>query len=717
MTGSPYAVKKRRRPALSCSECRRRKVRCDRNRPCAQCIAHRTNLCTYDDARPGLQEHQRHEEANDGSNILNPLGTSQGTGADSGRTILEIHHPDNPAVPTEEQPNVAPDTSFPCPTPPADSGQVHGIVSKTRLFGPGHWMSTIPLLKGLPTLEPVSHSASPFCQSFRGVCYEPDCSIVEAVAQCKQLARDMKKQLPSRSPLPAGIHQSFPNRLVMKELIDLYFNTFESCYRILHLPSFRAEYECYTQQPETAHPSSVVKISLVMSIAAALHCDSTLRFDLRVKAQRWIHISHTWLSAPLEKDRLTIDGIQIHCLLLLARQVNRIGADLVWISSGSLIRMAMQMGLHQDPTRLGPMSLLEKELRRRLWYTILEINVQSALDSGMSASITVNEYTTQPPSDLGDDELEEVNQHKPPTKRVSYPTPTSFQCLLANSVPLRLVATTVINSLQEGPPYDQVLSLGSELASACRNVAALVDKHASLEDGPSPNEFRYGWCDHLHRRFLLCLHLPYAVQAKQSPLYSYSMKVCLEASQDLVSLLENNSYHRLLLIGGGMFRDIITRSALVIFLELVTQLEDDSSTYSKKRNRLRREPLIADARKVVRYAHDRMCYGETNVRCYLFTCMAMAQTEAMLDGRSTKDDILNAARSSLAVCHGILKSMAAGALSNKAIDSDLGAWTYNDMAPVPTAVNTDFDFLNDENMNFDFLDSCILQRWIDETLP
>lgn len=75
--------------------------------------------------------------------------------------------------------------------------------------------------------------------------------------------------------------------------------------------------------------------------------------------------------------------MQIHYLLLLSRQVNRVGPDLVWISAGALVRMAMQMGLHQDPNIIGDMSVLQNEMRRRLWYTILEMNVQAALECGM----------------------------------------------------------------------------------------------------------------------------------------------------------------------------------------------------------------------------------------------------------------------------------------------------------------------------------------------
>lgn len=38
---------KRRRPALSCVECRRRKVKCDRQKPCGPCTRMKSSTCTY----------------------------------------------------------------------------------------------------------------------------------------------------------------------------------------------------------------------------------------------------------------------------------------------------------------------------------------------------------------------------------------------------------------------------------------------------------------------------------------------------------------------------------------------------------------------------------------------------------------------------------------------------------------------------------------------
>jgi hypothetical protein len=44
--------RKRRRPPLSCVQCRRRKVKCDRNLPCNRCIQSKDTLCVYDPETP-----------------------------------------------------------------------------------------------------------------------------------------------------------------------------------------------------------------------------------------------------------------------------------------------------------------------------------------------------------------------------------------------------------------------------------------------------------------------------------------------------------------------------------------------------------------------------------------------------------------------------------------------------------------------------------------
>lgn len=589
------------------------------------------------------------------------------------------------------------------------SGVIHGTLAKTRLFGPGHWMSALPLVEGPPTLNELlaprdtSHQASEQVTTDR---------ISQAVKQCKEKARAIKQRLPSRRPLPADVYQSFPPRLVVDELVQTYFDSFEWCYKVLHAGSFRSEYTTCMDALETADSSSVAKLLLVMSVATPLYGSTQLCPDLLSRAQTWIHVCQSWLSAPVEKDRLTLDGLQIYCLLLLARQIHRVGADLVWISVGSLLRMAMQMGLHQDPDHLGEMSNLQKEIRRRLWYTILELNMQTSLDSGVPPTLTVEDYSTRMPSNVNDDVLHVPLEHGGLQEEDCGLTTTSFQRLLAASLQVRFEALQTINRLQGDPaPYETVLSIGSNLSSACRRLSTFVDKHIAKLGAHPPSHFAYAYADHCLCRFLLCIHFPYAVQAKQNPIYSFSLRICLETTLSLMSLLESDLYHRLLLIGGGMFRDLITRGALVLFTELNMTLERGSSMLVTKWHRSHIDQLLENAQKLVQYAEDRLHYGETNVKGYLYIRMAMGQVEAMLRRSSVEDATANAAIDCLTTCQNILETLVIDSFPSNLSESSFGY--YNALYPLPTAIDADFEFLDNGDI-FSIADRSFLQQWADQ---
>ena len=98
-------VQKRRRPAHSCIECRRRKVRCDRNKPCGQCVAHKVPSCAYTDNRR--------------------IGSDRATAVTPG---------------SGQQEDAA-------PLPGDRPGPISGTQSKTRVFGHGHWMNTMTLVR------------------------------------------------------------------------------------------------------------------------------------------------------------------------------------------------------------------------------------------------------------------------------------------------------------------------------------------------------------------------------------------------------------------------------------------------------------------------------------------------------------------------------------------------------------------------------------------
>ncbi|RYP40638.1 hypothetical protein DL768_010603 [Monosporascus sp. mg162] len=143
------------------------------------------------------------------------------------------------------------------------------------------------------------------------------------------------------------------------------------------------QYDKFWSQTEGAATELRLQV-LAIGIGSSLHdhgdADVALR-NMEVVHQS-IFAAQTWLSGPLEKERLNIASLQIYCLIILAREIISVGGGLVWLSMGSRVNEAMQMGLHRDPKYLPAMPVLQAELRRRLWATIVD---RTGLGKYMSA--------------------------------------------------------------------------------------------------------------------------------------------------------------------------------------------------------------------------------------------------------------------------------------------------------------------------------------------
>lgn len=176
--------------------------------------------------------------------------------------------------------------------------------------------------------------------------------------KCKVLAKGLKASRPSRSIFYPSLDSYTPSKDFADRMSHLYVTRFESTFRILHMPSFWKEYELYWTNREETSPAVQFKIKLVVAIGSSLYRNCSDSDNVRSASCELVHTAHNWISAPMEKDRLSLDGVQIQCLLVLVRQVLSVGGDLIWIALGVLVRTAMQMGLHRDPKHFTGMTIL-----------------------------------------------------------------------------------------------------------------------------------------------------------------------------------------------------------------------------------------------------------------------------------------------------------------------------------------------------------------------
>lgn len=160
--------------------------------------------------------------------------------------------------------------------------------------------------------------------------------IMLLLQQIKPLGRVIKSH---RTPkLTFDFGGNIPTREVADSLVTAYIGSLESMYRILHVPSFRRDYESYWVSPASADPAFVIQLQLVMAIGCALHDDL---FSMRKSAIQWVYEAQAWLIAPRFKSKFNLISLQNMALLCLARQTTCLGGDLVWVSLGSILRSAI----------------------------------------------------------------------------------------------------------------------------------------------------------------------------------------------------------------------------------------------------------------------------------------------------------------------------------------------------------------------------------------
>lgn len=467
------------------------------------------------------------------------------------------------------------------------------------------------------------------------------------------MAKTIKIGRPSRCLAVPGFDLTPPSREVADTMATLYFDTFESVFRILHIPTFWAEYQKFWRNPDSGKTGHRLKVLLVIALGSSLNGHADADDELRRMVHQWVYAAQKWLSGPLEKDRLDITGIQVHCLTILARQIFSIGGDLAWVSMGSLIHGAMQIGLHRDPDHLAAMSPLQAEVRRRLWATILELALQSSIDSAMPPRISLDEYDTEAPSNYNDDFLGDSTNPDEAHPRSTY-TSTSLQLLLQDSFSARLRILQSLNGLRSELSYLEVLELSSQITTACQECHAFLGKNQ--ESGV--NAFHRNLIDFLLRRFMIPLHCPYATKARSNPLFYYSLKVSLETAIAIVSPEEDEGFSRLMALAGGMFREGLRYASAIIALELIAQVEHQRADGTLRRNTQYIESLKALVRDMMSLSIERVRQGETNIKNVVFLNMLLGQVEAVETGSSPELKIAQCARDSLQMCHSLILARA-----------------------------------------------------------
>jgi hypothetical protein len=554
-----------------------------------------------------------------------------------------------------------------------------GQFLKSKYYGQSHWMNAIDPVR---IAHLVKRPAS--CYGTDNVQYEAlgqkniivnqntnrtevnkKTELYAAVARIKQMSRIIKTSRLSQPSISQEIHDSVPPKEVCDVLVGCYFRTSEGIFRVLHVPSFRKEYEAYWKGDVLEKPSVILKVLLVCAMGVPFY-DGPDWPLLRVACTKWIQAAMKWLSGPHVKSRLNMTGLQIEILTLLARQLCNVDGDHIWITAGSLLRAAMHLGLHRDPAHFGKISLYHQEMRRRLWATVLEITAQGSLDMGMPPMISSNDYDTKAPSSINDEDIKEGLDTPLNVRLPTDYTDCSIQIASTETLPIRFEVIRLINSLRFDLAYDVALNISGELNDACRNHFMFFKSALNGEHSITP--FQIKMADSLIRRFILCLHRPYFSRAKENPQYHFSRKMCLDTSlafwapaTELIPGQEDDwtrMSHRCV----GFFKSFFLYAISTIYIELNTQIDEQKhasaifaplifASTSPSNHAFPLPAQFQTLRQILVSAHETTIAlirnGITNVKGAVFMSCALARIDAIVSGADAEPAVLEAAKSSV----------------------------------------------------------------------
>lgn len=307
-----------------------------------------------------------------------------------------------------------------------------------------------------------------------------------------------------------------PPREASDRFLKIYAEQFEDYYRILHMPSFNAEYSRFwsSRDVQDGPPHFLAQLLSICAISCCFTDEDRQQREQQVRT--WIETVRLWLFKQDPRAQMTLGMLQAHLLMLLAGDVHWIKIDRSWISSGILLRNAISAGLHREPRDFVRISPFHAELRRRLWYSILEYDLQAAFAKGRVPTVREDEYDCAIPSIASDEPVPEGTKGTP-----------QVSILLAESLGLRLKVCQAVNSVRLTLDYEEVIRLDSGLRGFLRSASA-----RSTDD--DDDFFRPALFHILGQRAIIALHAPFTARSLNDPKWIYSRSRCLATAESIL---------------------------------------------------------------------------------------------------------------------------------------------------------------------------------------
>lgn len=536
-------VIKRNRQVVSCVPCRNRKLKCDRQQPCASCVKrHDEGACRFfggpGSVGGGSPAHSSAVQRREVQARLQML-----EGLVSG--LINQEHSDvtgttDPVEPARTAASSAGRHEASARSA-AGGGHLSRVGNEIRFVGATNYAAVLECIRELQGYVDAASSST----AARG-------SSPSAQQEHQSKATDQLRGPESPATLQEVL-DNLPPRAECDGLLTFYFQQIYMIPVLVHTGQFQQAYEKFWEHPSG---TSLLWISILFTLL------STSTFQQASKALGSGDGSGT-LAPEIQEKIASFSTMAYRCLLggghlqtkpfcveatlLFGMHLGlqkRDSEPLCWHSIGTAVRLAQRMGYHRDASNLSRggsgsgISAFDAEMRRRTWFTLEYFDVVYSFQAGVPPIIQCDEVDTQLPSNLRDEEFNETTTVLPQARPSLDFTPILGFIYYSRQVKLlRRVVQQALAVTQ--PSYGDVRRLDADLRDLHKDVPPSLRYRPIRESGFAdvPDVImRRILCEILYLKCMCVLHRRYLTFQRDNGMYNGSRDACLEVSLRLLDI-------------------------------------------------------------------------------------------------------------------------------------------------------------------------------------
>ncbi|CAE6470126.1 unnamed protein product [Rhizoctonia solani] len=571
--GQAAKKKARTRVSYSCSECHRRKQKCDRQVPCSHCIARRVpELCK--NYTPGKGEGDLNLRIARLEQIIEmalPHISASVSITSSGEIVSS----------QQGRPSYSRSAS---PSNETDEGTGAGatLESAGGTLQSGKWYgaSALGSVSVVPILEQLQHNG---ISTGRPVTLD-DIQQPTAAEKLKSLVQDYG--VPPQKL--AELVQDLPPKSIADTLVDFYFTHINYTRYPLYEPAFRVSYDSIWTNGVRVSPSDARFLPLLFVVMATAVRLAPEHIAGDLQTRRITSLRYYWssrrtltLAAAIQNESLELLLARLLSarFLIFDRRITE-----CWSQLGAAVRTAHALGLHRDGAKLG-LDPFQTEYRRRIWSYLYHADRTHALLLGRPHSIQDDYTDTLPPMNIEDSELLIATSSPLRPHPLSQPTHMTFVILRHQ---LAKIIGHIVHHFQfvrSHLRYQEVLNLDNEL----QQFVASLPPHYSLDPDTSLDAV----LDFLPvHRFLIVtevyfvrinLHRPYLLRKLDSDRFSFSRKACFDSARrdfEARQAFKATTHKTILDSLGGAYREF--QAAMISGIALLLEPQSEESPVRRR---------------------------------------------------------------------------------------------------------------------------------------